>query len=85
MKDFTLNELMNSGRDTSEKPQPLAVSVERLVINPLLPLLTHIYNTGYNNGHNDTVESCYTDVLPIDMETYQGAIVAELVADLLGL
>ena len=58
---------------------------ERLVINPLMPLLTLVYNAGYNNGHNDTVESCYTDVFPGDAETYHEDVVFELVAETLGI
>lgn len=41
------------------------------------------YNSGYAAGHHDTVEACYTDILPCDMGTFHKDEVAELVADLL--
>lgn len=47
-------------------------------------LLTALYNAGYSNGHNDTVESCYTDVLPVDADTYHDDMVDEWLQDYLG-
>lgn len=72
-------------QQNSVEPDGESCQVERLVIDPLLPFLTHIYNAGYNDGHNDTVEGCYTYIYPVDMETYQDDFVAELVKDILGL
>ena len=43
----------------------------------------HIYNSGYHAGHEDTVESCYTDIFTCDMDTYHQEVVSELVADLM--
>ena len=74
------HQTMKSRENASPKGQ-----VERLVIKPLLPLLTQIYNAGYGSGHHDTVEGCYTDVLPVDADIYQDDIVEELIMDLLAL
>ena len=41
-----------------------------------------LYNSGYHAGHEDTVEGGYTDVLPVDMDTYHDDIVADIVAEL---
>ena len=40
-----------------------------------------IYNSGYHAGHHDTVEGCYTHILPCDMSTYHDDIVAKLAAE----
>lgn len=45
-------------------------------------LFIHVYNTGYNAGHNDTVEGQYTHVLPVDLDTYHSDVVGELLAEL---
>ena len=39
-----------------------------------------IYNSGYHAGHHDTVEGCYTHILPCDMSTYHDDVVAALAA-----
>ena len=44
---------------------------------------THIFNSGYESGHHDTVEACFTSVFSQDMDTYQEDVVEELVEDLL--
>jgi len=41
----------------------------------------NIYNQGYTTGHHDTVEGCYTDVLPVDMDTYHADVVAYIFAE----
>ena len=40
-----------------------------------------VFNAGYALGHNDTVESCYTDILLADMYTYHDDIVSQLITD----
>lgn len=35
-----------------------------------LRLIAHLYAVAYNRGHHDTVEGQYTDVLPVDLDTY---------------
>lgn len=45
-------------------------------------LTVRIFNSGYHAGHNDTVESCYVDIQPSDMETYHAEEVAELISAL---
>lgn len=37
-----------------------------------------LYNSGYHAGHHDTVEGCYTHILPCDMSTYHDDVVAAL-------
>ena len=44
---------------------------------------THLYNSGYEAGHHDTVEGCFTPVFSQDMDTYQDDVVGELLGDLL--
>ncbi|MEE8308395.1 MAG: hypothetical protein V3R81_14095 [Gammaproteobacteria bacterium] len=46
----------------------------------IMPLMVWLYNQGYGSGHHDTVESCYTDVLPAEMATYHDDIVIDLLA-----
>jgi len=38
----------------------------------------HIYNSGYQAGHHDTVEGRYVDIHPSDMDSYHAEEVAEL-------
>ena len=45
-------------------------------------LAVHVYNSGYQAGHEDTVEAVYTDVHQSDMDTYHADVVAELLAEL---
>ena len=45
-------------------------------------LLCSLHNSGYQAGHNDTVESCFTHMLPVDQDTYHLDVVQEIVADL---
>lgn len=40
-----------------------------------------MYNKGYAQGHHDTMEGLYTDVLPVDMEAYHDDIVSDLLAE----
>lgn len=64
-----------------------AVEIERLttehqaIKDATRPFWTWMYNQGYAQGHHDTVESMYTDVLPVDMETYHDDIVSDLLAE----
>lgn len=43
----------------------------------LTKLMTRLYASAYHDGHNDTVESRYTDVLPCDADTYHEDVVSE--------
>ena len=64
-----------------DKTTPLsAVAVDPLVMRRLL---IHLYNTAYHAGHEDTVEGCYTDVLPVDMDSYHDDVVDEWVEEYL--
>lgn len=38
-------------------------------LTQLTYLLTEFYNEGYHAGHEDTVEGCYINILPVDMQT----------------
>lgn len=40
--------------------------------------LIRAYNSGYMQGHHDTVESCFTDIHQSDMDTFHADLVAEL-------
>jgi hypothetical protein len=42
----------------------------------------YLYNCGYHAGHHDTVEGGYTDVLPVDMNSYHKDIVLELLSEM---
>ena len=44
-------------------------------------LLIRLYNDGYHAGHNDTVENNFTNILPVDMDTYHADIVNELLRE----
>ena len=44
--------------------------------------ITHIYNMGYNTGHNDTVESQASPAHYLDMETYRLDVVEEILEDI---
>ncbi len=46
-------------------------------------LLISLYNTAYHAGHEDTVEGCFTNVLPVDMDSYHDDVVDEWVEDYL--
>lgn len=50
--------------------------------NMSIALMVEIYNQGYGSGHNDTVESCYTDIHRDDMTTWHQEEVEELLSDL---
>lgn len=47
-----------------------------------LEILIYIYNSGYSSGHNNTVESQYTDVIPIDSKSYHKDLVLELLDEI---
>ena len=53
-----------------------------LVYDKLIKLFTHLFNCGYQSGHHDTVEGCYTDILESDIDTYQSDVVESLVKEL---
>jgi len=38
-----------------------------------------LFNTGYHKGHEDTVEAQYTDILPVDMDSYHEEEVNEII------
>lgn len=44
----------------------------------LIKLLCFVYNSGYLNGHHQTVESCFTDIHFNDLETYHEDVVSEI-------
>ena len=44
-------------------------------------LAVWLYNQGYQSGHHDTVEGMFTDVLPVDMDSYHDDVVADLLAE----
>jgi hypothetical protein len=50
-------------------------------IEKLRNLQCRLYNSGYHAGHHDTVEGMYTDIYPVDMDSYHDDLVAEIVAD----
>jgi len=47
-----------------------------------LQAVIRLYNTGYHAGHEDTVESAYTDIQPCDMDTYHKEEVKEIIDDM---
>jgi len=57
------------------------ISTLRERIATLKKVSVRLYNQGYHAGHNDTVESCYTDILPVDMDTYHADVVAEILKE----
>lgn len=52
-----------------------------LQVGPSEAMLIRAFNGGYMAGHNDTVESQYTDIDRRDMFTYHADTVAEMIAD----
>ena len=44
-------------------------------------LIVRAYTNGYGRGHNDTVESVYTDVFPCDQDTYFAEEVSEWIKE----
>jgi hypothetical protein len=44
--------------------------------------LTEVYNAGYQEGHNGTVEGCFVDVHWSDKGTYNRDVVCELLAEM---
>ena len=46
--------------------------------------ITHIYNIGYNAGHNDTVEGQDLPAHHTEMETHHRDVVEEIIEDLQG-
>ena len=46
-----------------------------------LSILVRAYTHGYGRGHDDTVEGSYTDVLPVDMDTYFAEEVEEWLSE----
>lgn len=40
-----------------------------------------IFNSGYHKGHNDTVEACYVDVKPCDMQDYHDDIINDILTE----
>jgi len=57
----------------------LRVNVNSLV---MCQAITRIYNSGYNEGHNDTVEGMYTHIYAEDIDTYQEDYVEELLSSI---
>ena len=49
--------------------------------SPSMAQLIRAYNSGYMSGHQDTVESQYTDIDQRDMSTYHADVVADMIAD----
>lgn len=46
-----------------------------------LPFFTWMFNQGYQQGHHDTVEGMFTDVLPEDSSEYHDDIVKDLLGE----
>ena len=44
-------------------------------------LQVYLYNMGYGAGHDDTVEGCYTDILPVDAFTYHNDMVSDILKE----
>ena len=44
--------------------------------------VTHIYNLGYNSGHDDTVEGQSTPAHHTEMEEHQKDVVEEILDDM---
>ena len=44
--------------------------------------LCRMYAVAYHEGHHDTVEAQYTDVFPVDMDTYHEETVREFLDEL---
>ena len=65
--------LDNDAADALEQAQARVDGLENMQV--------WLYNQGYQSGHHDTVEGMFTDVLPVDMETYHADLVADLIAD----
>ena len=40
-----------------------------------------LYNSGYMDGHHDTVEAVFTDIVQSEMEEYHLDVVEELLGD----
>ena len=43
-------------------------------------LMVRLYNQGYQAGHEDTVEACFTPIHHTDMDTYHADVVAEILS-----
>ena len=54
----------------------------RAEVEALTKHTVHIYNAGYTQGHNDTVEGQYVDIVSSDMNSYHDDIVTNLIAEL---
>ena len=46
--------------------------------------ITHIYNIGYNSGHDDTAEGCDCPAHHTEMEEHQRDVVEEIIEDITG-
>ena len=40
-----------------------------------------LYNQGYMAGHDDTVEGCFNDIYPEDIDEYHDDVVADLLKE----
>lgn len=47
-----------------------------------LPWFVHVYNSGYEAGHHDTVECGFTPIHHSDKDTYHEDVVMEILEDL---
>jgi len=45
-------------------------------------LFVYLYNCGYSAGHHDTIEGCFTDILPVDSDSYHDDVVTEILDEL---
>jgi hypothetical protein len=62
------------------EPDEVAISRRLLRLNALM---VRIYNTGYQSGHQDTVEGVYFDILDRDKDTYHQDVVEVLIGELI--
>jgi hypothetical protein len=74
---FTVNRWTKCEEPWNESPLFLHPAPAAPQAEPSAALI-RAYNSGYMQGHHDTVESCFTDIHQSDMDTYHADVVAEL-------
>ena len=76
---------MNELNHCATCPTPLNCGTARPCdtdrIKALKVLIVRAYTHGYMRGHNDTVESCFTDIVHTDEDTYFAEEVAEWIME----
>jgi hypothetical protein len=74
---FTVNRWTKCEEPWNESPLFLHPAPAAPQAEPSAALI-RAYNSGYMQGHHDTVESCFTDIHQSDMDTFHADLVAEL-------